>query len=1743
MEQHWASLSPVFGEQLGHPTTPDLVVHVEIRFTDPVIRSRYSRSYGSSPTFRATNMICRGLVRRIERCCEEFITRKDSGALEMFKGDTYERKPQRARFIEATQMFEFVPGYTIELCFRSKNLQRRVPIYERRININSTQSAPLTLFLSEDMISKALHFINQGLDSRKREFDDHFQDQRAFDLPTVEDDTLKIGLKVFNNLGPAYDHVQRSLRSKLVLFRDQNAIDCDLFLCDVEKHLAHLRSEADSTMDAMNDFEFRIVELKGFGWTLREPAKFTLGPSASHGRRTIQAALDRIQTGIGDVIRGHNLAIHIKAYKRGHVVLDKAIVAHEKHGKPRETFASRDDAQLVFVTRLKARIQKDMDRMFEDSCCIDDIPEDDEDCFARPVTPAQPEQPVFEGLSPRYSPSSIRSSPARQSRPALSPAQSSPRPRVQRVFSLSRCSTDSMVSIDYLKPGCEPLTRDNSRPIIAPSEQVRKPQAGESPLLRPRGELLAPAEVKPAQSFSFVSGEFSSAIRINNGLSIVEEQALASDGANVDSLDHKLAGDVQRLGETRPPNGMTSNEGRVDPLTTQSGSLPGEALPGRSSTSSPAVQDEASSRDHDTVDAPLNFSGAATSKMDTPMTFEDAREYVTSPVPEDKANSGTPFTLARAETPREDDEFSTAPSTPELSTGASSLRHSIIETPVLPRFDSGTSETVLRGFYPDSETERPAVHLQGESIAEPVSKEDWDAAAVPEPQVDQHDRSRLLPSLAEQSTAAEGPEGVHGDGTGRHNARTPHPEGWSVTLDQTPDANPTPAPRPSTASDASTDSGIKAKTESGRQTYNTAHLGAEPALGPGIPFHAPDFPTSEVRTSHAPEEVGHSESASKLGSPLEPEPDAMEAAGDELGAGRGAETKLGEDKDRRDAHDDVADALPGGGPRGNCGAQLGAVPLGAEVVAEMAGLGTEDPVGAAHEDEGRILGDDVRSDGGEMGCHVGDDGNDDGFGVVSDGDEEDRCADEGVDVGPARGADVVGSGGGTHVPVPDASEDGLGEHHGVGSGIGAQIELVDIVHCASTQPSKTRFENTDGSGSGTEAACLGTNDQLSDKLADAADEADRHVPGSGTSSNLLESTPAIPEQQVDSQGPELTPIGAEQGYALQVQKTALADGPESHGNTAKGDDAERVHQDVISEAQATGPGGEDELMPGHDEAEEELCESKARLEHPDDNSDDRPVIQPVVSEAPATVTEISVDEAESDKAQVMGKLDAVPALARDAEATNSESTFGGGVEEKHDLAPGPTETAKPGQPERDVGDGPKEEPGVVPPGNSVAKPTGSTVRGDDLGEEVLAEPISAPDPAPAHSVDSAETKTPKQQIHERDEGPTTELAAAAGMGLWGGGICEAENGLITVPYVIGAKPPRLAVGKGVQNGLDILSALAAVAESELSERGFGEETRVPVLTTVGPIGTQTSEVGTGKDIAGPASELDGTSKGVEPEVESVFDPDETKRQLSDALEIAVDNIVRASPAPEAESDGSSRGSTEVAEEEERTSGLQTSGQSSIQGSDDQPNGTGGQAALEPEPRATSPADAEAASDDGIPTRTSEPEGGTEEAETPDNETIAPAAETESATPMPMPLPTPQQKPEKTSLAPIPDLSKLFPAGPVPNSISSDVAASFASISRNSVDTIRPSTDNEQQRPGTADFCDLPHASSSSNRPQTAGYLCLGLCESRSVEIGLRGALGDVKVRRLSLPLQRTLNQGPAMGRLKIKKAARSCQGG
>lgn len=1398
MELERALLSPVFEEQPGQPTEPALVVQVDIRFTDPVIRSRYCRSYASSPTFEATDRICRGLVRRIERCSEEFITRKDSAALEVFKGDTYERKPQRfemtfrvmrrgrgewaertyrshqkhpltvaltkeitlvthlmiglflrrhdehfrwidcpvregdsersetmvpsdggplsllsvprSLFIEATQEYEFVPGYTIELCLRSRNPERQVVEFERRLKVNSTQTTPLTRLMSEDMLGKALKSINQALESKERDYDDHLRGGNgARNGVPFEDDALEIDLRIVNNLGPVFSHVHRNITSKLALFRDPEAKDCDSFLCDTEKLLVQHRNEADATLNALDDLDFRIVELKGVGWTLRDPAKFTLGPSVSHARRTVQAALDRLQTGIGDVIRGHNIAIHISAHKRGHLVLDKAIVAHEKRGKPRESFASGEDAQTAFVARLKARIQKDIDKVFEDSCSIDDIPEYDDDYFARrPVTPAQPEQAISGSSPPSYSPSSTWSSPAKQSRPSLS-IQGSPRTRTQRVFSLSRRSTESMRSIDFLKAARDSVAADSSRPSTAASESVSEPRGFDSPVSDGRGPLLGAADVRPARSFSLMSSRrLSSALRISNASTLVEEQTVTGERSDSAGDAGEKTEDVtaQPIVKGPEPEIMTSTE-KVSPAGS-SGTPLVEEPQASSLTSHPAPQElETSDRNDDGNKAPAPIAPQAKQrKMDTPDVFEDAREFALSPGVESAVKAELSAALAATLTPRDDDEFITAPSTPGLSTGASSLRHSALTTPtpMCPRSIPYAKDPVPRDLHA---SENHAINLITESATAQGSKTQ-----------DDHNRPATDVSPSGKLSASPAPHSVSPTITPSKDSldETP-PEPASETADPTARAraasvSPTPSnpaattsstPRlfPATAVvDLPGDSPTASDNHKVSQS-EVIYLGAE-APSAYTDAHAPDFPTPQVRESDpsldekepaAPAAVLHEPGTAtpNILPPDSPRESASEPppsrASEDLGAVRGAEVSAGEDKAYT------------AGPGVACGAE----PETGGVVVEP-DLGTDKAVDTKkgpNREAGPDQGDTATLLGGEEGGdgtglvpeeNPSDEGSQDVGPADETGDVDDidirpsdtpetsEKEDDGAEPGPQQdvaaeddGSQVVGSvenpaslygsDDDADIPLSTTTEVCSEEDHGFGPGTEEHVKTEEEDSLATGSAKETEslaksLEESHVPGFGAEVA-VKTGVNVSDEIAQPTD-IDHAASETSAEGGVLESTAdeSSVEDLGSSPGTEI-PVELEDAILDEGAHPADADQTAGEPSTEAGV-PQSITDESAEEGRGFGTGSEDYVEAEEDNLDTTLSTvdadhalSKTSVEADAGHEPSDPGAKPKLAELPATGPEQQVLAEGPETIAVEDAQDAHPQTGDDAVAESS----------------------------------------------------------------------------------------------------------------------------------------------------------------------------------------------------------------------------------------------------------------------------------------------------------------------------------------------------------------------------------------------------------------------------------------------------------------------------------------------------------
>lgn len=310
----------------------------------------------------------------------------------------------RSRFIESTQTWEFVPGFTLDLVFKSRNPSRRQALITRTMKVDSRQAAPLNLGQGEALLWQAYRTLEDMLDSRRTAFEiehadcDGFEGVLDCDCQHYDEDALGVELRIVNNLGPCYDHLHRNIQSRLQLFRHICGNDCDEFMRGVHDSFDQLRDKTDAKLGALNDFDLRVTELVGHGWRIKNPARFILDNKTRLTRRAIEALLDRVRTGVGDVLRGHDVAVRMIAHKQGHLVLDKALISRNHQPSPGPFApATPEDEQALFVARLRARIQADVDLVCKDTCSLDNVSE----APSSPEYSARPRNPPSRPFTPR----------------------------------------------------------------------------------------------------------------------------------------------------------------------------------------------------------------------------------------------------------------------------------------------------------------------------------------------------------------------------------------------------------------------------------------------------------------------------------------------------------------------------------------------------------------------------------------------------------------------------------------------------------------------------------------------------------------------------------------------------------------------------------------------------------------------------------------------------------------------------------------------------------------------------------------------------------------------------------------------------------------------------------------------------------------------------------------------------------------------------------------------------------------------------------------------------------------------------------------------------------------------------------------------------------------------------------------------------------------------------------------------
>ncbi|PSS03584.1 hypothetical protein BD289DRAFT_470694 [Coniella lustricola] len=349
-------------------------------------------------------------------------------------------------YIESSRSWAMTPGYSLELTVKPRTLVPHNLYSSKTVKVDSVQASPMTLDCGEDLLWQTYMFVQNALDTKRALAHNR---AAASDLQRGNS-ALDLELRILNNVGPAYEHLHRILESDWRYIGHPESQYFQDFLAEVQARFQRLRDNVDKELLQLHDFDFRIAELVGHGWRETNCARFLIDGRHGHGRRSIVALLDRIRTGVNEVLRGYDVAIRMIAYKRGHLVLDKALVArgHRQTSASKNVSVSSGERHEL-IARLRAQIQRDIDMICKDTCSLDDLP-------SGPPTPDRPLRHSRSSFAPNppQTPRSIAShrtapgSPSSFMFRAATPPDSTSSPRSVRAFPLMSARAREKKSVD-----------------------------------------------------------------------------------------------------------------------------------------------------------------------------------------------------------------------------------------------------------------------------------------------------------------------------------------------------------------------------------------------------------------------------------------------------------------------------------------------------------------------------------------------------------------------------------------------------------------------------------------------------------------------------------------------------------------------------------------------------------------------------------------------------------------------------------------------------------------------------------------------------------------------------------------------------------------------------------------------------------------------------------------------------------------------------------------------------------------------------------------------------------------------------------------------------------------------------------------------------------------------------------------------------------------------------------------------
>ncbi|KAM0353492.1 hypothetical protein ACHAPU_001503 [Fusarium lateritium] len=386
----------------------------------------------------------------------------------------------RSHFAHESQTFEFVSGYSIELFLRSRCATRYPENRNASIKIDSRQPSPLPLLLGEELTTRVSNLIIDPVDAWKRKFDKRHKSCTGLEgsggCSHIEDGAVDIMVKVRNHIGPDYTYLSHRIQTSKVLFNDHNGRDFDEFANQVKAKLEKARDMTDKSMRSLDDLTLTIHELRGKNWSVHEPLVVRLDPTVTYCRQTMEAVMERLHTGISNVLEHHEDALAtLTIHKRGQLIFDGFLDgAGGNDDVHYEKFATPDLERKALEAHLKERIRSDITMLCKDTCaidCSDTLPN------LRFKTSGTAASLIGAGISARPALSTAHSSSVAPTTPSLA-ASPLPRQRSQASFNGSLSSTRSdntfakKIALQNLRDSVEPPSP------VTPSHELRRVPSG-----------------------------------------------------------------------------------------------------------------------------------------------------------------------------------------------------------------------------------------------------------------------------------------------------------------------------------------------------------------------------------------------------------------------------------------------------------------------------------------------------------------------------------------------------------------------------------------------------------------------------------------------------------------------------------------------------------------------------------------------------------------------------------------------------------------------------------------------------------------------------------------------------------------------------------------------------------------------------------------------------------------------------------------------------------------------------------------------------------------------------------------------------------------------------------------------------------------------------------------------------------------------------------------------------------------